>query len=75
LPVEEGLRRAISRGDGEDRYERMGKNFHKRLRDGFLEIAKDEPDRCAVIDATQSIDTVCENVLVALHTKFPDLAS
>ena len=75
LPVEEGLRRAISRGDGEDRYERMGKNFHKRLRDGFLEIAKDEPDRCAVIDATQSIDTVCANVLVALHTKFPDLAS
>ena len=53
------------------------KLHHAKLRGNeiFLEIAKDEPDRCAVIDATQSIDTVCENVLVALHTKFPDLAS
>ena len=74
LPVEEGLRRAISRGDGEDRYERMDKEFHNRLRNGFLEIAKAEPVRCAVIDATQGIEIVSQNVLSTLHSKFPGLA-
>lgn len=50
LPVDAGLARAKSRG-GEDRYERMDRAFHQRLRDGFLDIAKREPVRCAVIDA------------------------
>lgn len=35
LPVEEGLRRAGGRGGAEDRYERMGLDFHQRLRQGF----------------------------------------
>jgi dTMP kinase len=50
LPVEAGLARAASRG-GEDRYERMDRAFHQRLREGFLDIARHEPGRCAVIDA------------------------
>ncbi len=58
LPVEEGLARAASRQGGEDRYERMDGEFHGRLRDGFLEIARREPERCVVIDASSSIDSV-----------------
>ena len=58
LPVEAGLARAGSRGDNETRYERMANGFHQRLRDGFLDIAMREPDRCVVIDATQDIDSV-----------------
>ena len=58
MPVEQGLARAHSRGQGEDRYERMGAEFHQRLRDGFLDIAKKEPVRCAVIDATGDIGAV-----------------
>ena len=50
LPVEVGLGRAAARG-GDDRFERKGRDFHKRLRRGFLEIAAAEPARCAVIDA------------------------
>ena len=54
-----GLARAKSRGDGaEDRFERKGLAFHQRIRNGFLEIAKSEPQRCRVIDANQSIETV-----------------
>lgn len=52
LPVTEGLARAAGRGGPEDRYERMDTAFHERLRQGFLDIAKREPARCAVIDAT-----------------------
>lgn len=58
LPVETGLVRAGSRGDNETRYERMADGFHQRLRDGFLDIARREPSRCAVIDATASLETV-----------------
>ncbi len=57
LPVEEGLRRAGARG-GAERYERMDKGFHERLRQGFLEIAKAEPQRCAVVAATPTVEAV-----------------
>jgi dTMP kinase len=53
LPVEQGLRRAEQRPAGDDRYERMDGAFHERLRQGFLEIARGEPERCAVIDARE----------------------
>ncbi len=58
LPVEEGLARADSRGDGEDRYEKMGQAFHQTLRQAFLDIAQGAPDRCKVVDAANEIDTV-----------------
>ena len=62
LPVETGLTRAGSRGGNETRYERMADGFHQRLRDGFLDIAAREPGRCVVIDATQEIDAVQQEV-------------
>lgn len=62
LPVDVGLERAGLRDGGEDRYERMGTDFHQRLRDGFVEIAKGEPDRCAVIDATEDMQGVTEAI-------------
>jgi dTMP kinase len=73
LSVKDGLRRAIIRGDSEDRYERMGSDFHNRLRDGFLEIANAETDRCVIIDATKSINVVRQSVLFAMYSKFPEL--
>lgn len=60
LPVVEGLARAASRRGqaAGDRFERLDRQFHQRLRDGFLAIAKAEPERCAVIDASADADTV-----------------
>ncbi|HYG90987.1 MAG TPA: dTMP kinase [Azospirillum sp.] len=63
LPVETGLRRAVERRGGEDRYERMDAAFHGRLRDGFLDIAMREPDRCAVIDAAHPVEVVQAAIL------------
>ncbi len=66
LPVEDGLARAGNReardGAGEDRYERMDVDFHRRLRDGFLDIARRNPERCAVIDASQAPDGVHRSI-------------
>lgn len=65
IPVEEGLARAKARGGNEDRYERMDKAFHERLRAGFLAIARAEPQRCEVIDALGDIETVANRVAAA----------
>ena len=62
IPVAEGLIRATNRerakGSREDRYEHMDEGFHQRLRDGFLDIARRNPERCVVIDAAQEPDKV-----------------
>jgi dTMP kinase len=57
LPAEVGLARATARG-GEARFESKGLAFHERLRAGYLEIARREPERCAVIDADADLDAV-----------------
>lgn len=69
LPVEEGLKRAGGRSGAEDRYERMGTAFHDRLRQGFLEIARHNLDRCAVIDAGQDLDAVHQAILAVVKTR------
>lgn len=62
LPVETGLQRAGKRIAGaasiEDRFERMGAEFHDRLRQGFLSIAAADPDRCRIIDAEDDVASV-----------------
>ena len=62
LPVEKGLARAIHRGGGEERFERKGRDFHERLRGGFLQIAAAEPERCVVLDAARSPDLVADAI-------------
>ncbi|MBY0430555.1 MAG: thymidylate kinase, partial [Rhodospirillales bacterium] len=49
---------AAARGGAEDRYERMERNFHERLRQGFLAIAAAQPNRCVVVAAEQGIEAV-----------------
>ncbi|MAG97946.1 MAG: dTMP kinase [Alphaproteobacteria bacterium] len=66
LSVEDGLARAAARGGGEDRYERMGADFHRRLRQAFLDIASAEPERCAVIDATGDAAAVHAAIMARL---------
>ncbi|MDX5367203.1 MAG: dTMP kinase [Alphaproteobacteria bacterium] len=70
LAPEIGLSRAMGRGTaGEDRYERMKPEFHQTLRQAFLDIAKNEPDRCAIIDAAQSEDAVAADIWAILQAR------
>ncbi len=66
LPVSLGLERAAARRDGEDRYERLGPDFHARLRDAFHDIAKREPKRCVLIEASGKVAAVQAMVRAAL---------
>ena len=62
-PVEIGIGRALERNSkkghaGDDRFEREVMAFHQKVRDGYLSIAKSEPDRIKVIDACRDVDAV-----------------
>jgi dTMP kinase len=70
LPVEEGLRRAKRRPGGETRYERMDKEFHGRLREAFLDIARREPARCRVVDASGPVEAVQQRLRKAVAERF-----
>ena len=69
LPVDIGLSRISRRPGSADRFERMGRDFHERLRRGFLEIAKAEPQRCVVIDATADVGSVQQAVRAAVRAR------
>ncbi|MBU2981721.1 dTMP kinase [Lentibacter algarum] len=61
-----GLSRAKARQTSEERFEDFGLELQVKMRAGFLELAKAEPERFAVIDASQNIDTVASDTLKAL---------
>ena len=78
LPVKKGLARSgtklqsrddFNSGTAEDRFERMGTEFHQRLRDGFLAIAREEPNRCAVINALPDAKTVAADILAIVDER------
>jgi dTMP kinase len=71
LPVAVGLGRAHERAGAEMRFESKGQAFHERLRQGFLAIARAEPERCAVIDATGSLNEVEARVWAAVEDRLP----
>lgn len=71
MDVEEGLKRAHGRGQGHDRYERMGTAFHERLRQGFLTIGWNEPSRCAVLNANRPVEDVAADVIAAVGRLSP----
>lgn len=49
-------------GETKDRLEKEGLEFHKKVRFGYLELAKKYPNRIKVIDSNKSIDEVFEQV-------------
>ena len=49
-------------GKVKDRLEKEGLEFHKKVRFGYLELAKKYPDRIKVIDANKTIEEVFEQV-------------
>jgi len=52
-----------------DRIEQAGDLFHRRLREGFLELAKAAPDRFVVIDSSGPREEVSAQILKAVHDR------
>lgn len=70
LPVEVGLARAGARGGDETRFEKMGTDFHERMRKAFLDIARRNPDRCRVVDASGTEEAVAAAIWEAVKARF-----
>mgnify|MGYP000367613301 FL=1 len=66
IPVEIGLKRASQRGTP-DRFEREQTEFFGRVRQGYLSIATESPERCVVIDASQPLEDVQRDIAEALN--------
>ena len=67
IDVETSMKRV---GDDKDRMESVGKEFHNRVRYGYLEIAKQEPQRVKVLDATKNIDEISKLVINLFEQNF-----
>ena len=63
IDVETSMKRV---GKEKDRMESAGIEFHNRVRHGYLELAKQEPQRIKVLDATKSIEDIHKKVVEIL---------
>ena len=57
-----GLTRAKSRHGTEERFEDFGESLQARMRQGFLTLANDSPDRVKVINGDRAIDSVADDI-------------
>ncbi len=75
IDSEKGIHRA--RGVNEetpagevDRIEAESITFHKRVRNGYLEIVKNEPERCVLIDSDRPISEVSGDIMNCITERF-----
>jgi dTMP kinase len=61
-PTESVRRKQLMQGSSEDRMERSGLAFYERVREGYLHIAKAEPQRFIVIDGTKAVHNIAEEI-------------
>jgi len=74
IDVEIGLARSFAKASGmsekEIRHESRGTEFHNNLRQGFLEIAKENPQRCIVLNADKHIEELHEEIVSIVNERF-----
>lgn len=69
IAPEAGLARAAGRSEHATRYERLDAVFHQRVRAGFLAIAKANPARCVLIDASAPATQVARAIWETVRTR------
>ena len=58
-----GIERALGGNNKETRFEEKDIMYHKKIRDGYMDIARDNPDRCVVINGTIDIEQISKKIL------------
>ena len=64
------LERQANTNSSADRIEQAGEEFHRRLREGFLEMAKGAPQRFVVVDSSKELEAVNKNIEEAVLKLF-----
>lgn len=75
LPAEIGLERAAKRrgSAGSDRFEAEGLGFHKKLRGAYLQLADQEPERCAIVDASAEMAKIANVIWASVNARLHPL--
>ncbi len=73
-PVEIGLGRAMCRINGiqgakEERFEQESLQFHEAVRCGYLSLARAEPERFALVDATGQISEIATSISAVVSAR------
>lgn len=68
LAPESGLARIAARG-ALSRFDAESAAYHQRLREGFRAVARDEPHRCVLIDASRAEEAIARDVWAAVSSR------
>ena len=72
VPVEQGLerkRQALAQHAGEwNRLDQEDVEFHRRVRQGYLELAAAEPERWLIVDASPTVEEIQQRILEAVKS-------
>jgi dTMP kinase len=74
VPAEVGMRRAKKRsgtGGTLDRFEREEMATHEMRREGFLDLAKEDPVRCRIIDGDRDVNAIFQDVFETVELALP----
>ncbi len=66
-----GLARALARQGHEERFEAFGADLQQAMRRGFLDLAKEQPDRFVVVNGAGSIEDVAQAICAAVTPHLP----
>ncbi|MBO7245124.1 MAG: dTMP kinase [Alphaproteobacteria bacterium] len=70
IAPEKGIQRSKARlGNDEQRFEQMDLSFHQNIRQAFLTLARNEPERFIVINADQSIEQIHQELIIKLEER------
>lgn len=76
IEPEKGILRSKSRfGNDEQRFEQMDLSFHQNIRQAFLTLAQNEPNRFIVVNADQSIEEIHNELIEKLEKRLNENAS
>ena len=70
IGLERSFAKAGTMSEKETRFESRGLEFHNLLREGFLEIAKSEPQRFVILDANTTIENLHQEIVRVISERF-----
>ena len=69
IAVEEGIQRRKQGGGEWNRLDDQALEFHRRVRAGYLQMAREEPDRWVCIDAARAVETIQADIRAEVERK------
>lgn len=70
IPTDVGIARTHGRANDETRFEKFNIEFHNRLRQAYLAIARRDPERCVVVDASGDSDAIARTIWNTVAKRF-----